>query len=93
MYPKSIAVGAVAMGLAAMLDATPATAQTFDHLTYLTFSGPVKVPRCHVDARHVPIPSDESDHESQRHPGDEPGRRHRVLAVQYDSGFPRDHNA
>jgi len=44
MYLRSIAVGAVAMGLAAMLGATPATAQTFDHLTYLTFSGPVKVP-------------------------------------------------
>ena len=44
MFLRSIAVGAVAIGLTALLGATPATADTFDHLTYLTFSGPVKVP-------------------------------------------------
>jgi len=44
MYLRSIAVGAVAMGLAVVLGATPATAETFDHLTYLTFNRPVKVP-------------------------------------------------
>src|SRR5215469_15993887 len=44
MFLRSIAVGVVAIGLTALVGATPATADTFDHLAYLTFSGPVKVP-------------------------------------------------
>lgn len=44
MFLRSIAVGAVAAGLVALLPAAPARAETFDKLTYLTFSGPVKIP-------------------------------------------------
>jgi hypothetical protein len=44
MFRKSIVFSVLGAGLAVLLTAAPARGQTYDKLTYLTFSGPVQIP-------------------------------------------------
>lgn len=44
MYVRSIAVGAITAGLIVCVGAAPVHGETIDKSTFLTFSGPVKIP-------------------------------------------------